>query len=185
MAQEAKQETQVRTRNRRAKISDHNGDDKGFGVHFESLEKPGETFFADCTQLPGFLKGIVGTITGQLVLSRVHNKLMDSYADSEQVPDALTEAREVFAELVKGVWSQRGEGGPRITDFARAAAALYGKTEEEAQAGIDSLSKEQRAAFQKDPAIAAKIAEIRAAKALEKAKSAKANAKGVSLPKLF
>ena len=50
-------------------------------------------------------------------------KLSDSYADPDS--DAYHEVRSLFAELEKGVWSQRAEsGGPRVTLLAIALANL-------------------------------------------------------------
>lgn len=175
-------------RNRRAKIVDYNQPKEGttplrFGCHFDFLN--GRTFFADATKLPGYHESIVGTVLGQLAISRLHNKMMDSYADPTEVPDAEHEARTVYGELVKGVWSQRGEGGPKYTDLARAVAELFGKTVDEAQSALDAQSKEQRKAISKDPAISAKVTEIQAKRAAEKLKEKQKAAKGHALPKLF
>lgn len=50
-------------------------------------------------------------------------KLSDSYADPDS--NAYHEVRSLYAELEKGVWSQRAEsGGPRVTLLALALANL-------------------------------------------------------------
>ena len=148
------------------------------GSHFSSGEH-GE-FYSDLLaySLPTVLR---------LANKAQHNKEMDSYSDATEVPNPIASVREVDAELIKGVWSQRGEGVTRYTLLERAVAEMNGRTPAEARealeaAGIGKVSdfeSEQQAPFK------VKMAEIQQRDAAERLAAAQVKAKGVTPVKLF
>ena len=82
----------------------------------------GQSFNVNAADLePKF--GELSEVGRRLLTHGLKQKLSDSYADPDS--DAYHEVRSLYAELEKGVWSQRAEsGGPRVTILAIALANL-------------------------------------------------------------
>lgn len=148
-----------------------------YGTTFTTPD--GGNFFADLSKYPV-------EIVLQLAQSRQHNKLMDSYSDPVEAPDVIHEVRSVDAELVKGVWSQRGEGaGPRFTLLERAVAELNSVTNEQASARLAELGIKKVSDIQNGEAIKARMEQIKLRDAQARVAASAEKAKGVALPKLF
>ena len=85
-------------------------------------------------------------IVNQLVLHGLKQKLADAYADPDADPREAV--MEVYNDLLAGTWFTRGEGGPRLTQLAKAVFAAYAQepgkpawmeNEETIQAHLDTL----------------------------------------------
>lgn len=147
-----------------------------FNVPENSSDTEKGSFTADLLAYP------IATVL-QLAQSRQHNKLMDGYSEpSEQV---LPTVREIDAELIKGVWSQRGEGTPRYTLLERAVSELYGKSLEEAAEALEAAGISKVTDFENPGPIKVRMGEIQQRDAAARTAKAKESAKNVALPKLF
>jgi hypothetical protein len=150
--------------------------------------------FEDESIISAALSELDDNIVNQLALHGLGQKLGDSYAGGKEIRDAGGDVQQwakdnvtrVWANLVAGDWTVRGEGGPRITQLAQAVAEVFGVTVEQAADKLGEMEKEQKAAVAKAPKVAAKLAEIKAAKAQEQAAAAQKAAEGAAdLPSLF
>ena len=108
-------------------------------------------------------------------------KLGDSFAsakDSDDTPEEMFLNQ--YDALKRGDWvKERASAGPRTTMVAealhRAVPSKY-PTVDDAQAAVSAWSKEEREGKLKVPALAAKIAEVKAERAAEAAAKAAAKA---------
>lgn len=104
---------------------------------------------------------------------------------------ALTWAQDnqahVYETQLAGEWSARGEGTlVRVTILMQAIAKVYGQEIDVVVAKIFPLSKEDKAALAKKPAIAVAMYEVKAERAAAKAKVAQAiDINDDDLPSLF
>lgn len=149
-------------RNTRAKITDN----VEAGSCSFDFNDGGEVFEVKLSSLPK-------NIQKQLAVSRLHNKLMDTYADPDSNPrDEVMRAVEM---LRAGEWSERGEGAPQqslLADAVVRALAEAGKQvdREKTISWLDTQSKEQRAAIRKRADVAKHLAAIEAERKAERAK---------------
>lgn len=135
-----------------------------------AFDDGGEEAVLDIGKLPEHIKL-------HLMMHGASQKHGDSYAGNKDKARELVEG--VYASLVNGEWSVRGEGGPRVTQLARAVAQVTGKPLDEIVEKLAELEKDDRKRLQATPAIAAALAEIKAkdaAEALKKAQEAVAEA---------
>lgn len=111
----------------------------------------------------------------RLALHGASQKIGDSYAGAggDDVADPLAFTKEAIAATIKqlydGDWRTAAVGGPRISDLAVAISQLTGQSVEAVSETLAEATAEQQKAMQKEPRIAAKLAEIRAKRAAEKA----------------
>lgn len=148
-------------RNTRAKITD---DVQAGSCTFE-FNDGGDPLVIRLNELPK-------NIQRQLAVSRLHNKLMDTYADPDSNP--RHEVESAVAILKAGEWSERGEGAPQqslLADAIVATMAKAGKTvdRDKTIAWLDGMEKEQRQALRKRPDVAAELAAIEARRKAERA----------------
>ena len=108
-------------------------------------------------------------------LHGISQKGGDSYAGLKSADEAQKSLVATLEAVEKGEWNTRTPGEPRIGVLVQALARAAGKTEEEAQAVVDSLDEETKKALAKDPAIKKAKAEI----ALEKASKAESEGESV------
>lgn len=121
--------------------------------------------------------GEFNAIQKKMVLMAVNNVLGDTAADKEK--DAIEAITARGVKLLAGEWSGRGSGGsgPRMTVLAEAVAAVKGMEIEDVIAKLETMDDETKKKLKAHPAVAAKMAEITAKRAAEKAKKAKGDAK--------
>jgi hypothetical protein len=157
-------------RNTRAKIIDNL--DLG-QCHFTFAG--GGEFTAKLAELP---ESIVRT----LAVSRLHNKLMDSYADPNV--DPLDAVQTVYANLKTGVWSERGTGEGGVSILAQvlfdmaveADAPDRPSSVEEMDDFLEAQTKQARKELRAMPAVAARIAEVESQRKAARAAELKAKA---------
>jgi hypothetical protein len=108
----------------------------------------------------------------QAALFGLRRKVTNSFASANgNVAEALASAKETWAQLVSGVWTAPRETEPSAkapSDLVEAVMAITGKDRQTVESKLDELSKEGRAALRKNPAVNAKLLEIRAERAKEK-----------------
>jgi hypothetical protein len=120
-------------------------------------------------------------------LATVHGfsqKIGDSYASAETVPEAIENAEAVIAALLAGSWNAgRSAGG--VSLVIEAVARVYKISAEKAKAKFDSLSEADRGAVTKHPTIKAEMARIRLERAEAAKKSVGDTEGGIDLGALF
>lgn len=103
-------------------------------------------------------------------------KVGDSYAGAKAEADPVAfsyeAAKGTIEQILAGDWKAAREGGPRVTDLAKACAIVTGQTLEEAVAFVGQLDEDATKALRKKPKIAAALAKMAADKAIEKANKA-------------
>lgn len=122
----------------------------------------------------------------RLALHGLSQKLGDSFASDRD--NAAAHVARVWKNLQDGDWSVRGEGGPRVTQLARAMSEVMGQPIEKCievlgTMGESDEGKSQKKALAANPQIASSMARIRAEDAAKKAaelaeKAAKGPAEG-------
>ena len=114
----------------------------------------------------------------RLALHGASQKLGDSYSGEDDIEVARARALGVANRLKQGDWKavREGSGGSRISDLARALAAITGNTVEQSVAVIEDMDKAKRAGLRRHPKIAAELARMAAERAQEKANKAAATA---------
>ena len=154
--------TKIMARNTRAKITD----DVAAGSCTFDFADGGDVLVVKLSELPK-------NIQRQLAVSRLHNKLMDTYADTSTNPrHQVMGALEI---LKRGEWSERGEAAPQqslLADAIVMVAAEAGRTINRDQTieKLDGMTKDQRAALRKDAKVAAALGRIEAKRKLERSK---------------
>lgn len=145
-----------------------------------SFEADGQTYICSLSDLPA-------DMVTRLALHGLNAKVGDSASDPND--NAIEQMRKTWGELLEGNWSARGtsDGTSAVKRsplfkalMALATAAGKPVSEETIVEKINGLDKEQRKKTLAHPQIAAKIAEINAQEAAEKAKKTKQAAKGAS-----
>jgi len=119
----------------------------------------------------------------------VSQKAGDSYAGAKDEPDpkafSIAAVADVFKNLLAGDWRAAtiGSGGSRVSDFARAVAAISGKPLDEVVATLAEMTEEQQKPIRDNAAVKARLAEIKAENAIKRATAAaeKAKASGATL----
>jgi len=111
-------------------------------------------------------------IQQDLMVHGALQKIGDSYASAGgDYAFAIAAAEKVAENLRAGLWgtvrSGSGESKKSVGELALAVAALQGKDVAEVAATLEAATDEQRKAVRAHPAVKAKIAEFRAAKAAE------------------
>lgn len=108
--------------------------------------------------------GLSGEIKNQLLLHGMKQKLGDAFANPDKNP--IEAADEVFAQLVEGNWSGKGDGlgGIAVEAFARVKSIDL----EEATRRWNGTSDEVRKNASKAPAMVEAMAQIRAERAAKK-----------------
>ena len=172
-----------RTRNRRAKMTINTAAQTVAFAPFQpgTSTPDGRVFIAALSRLPA-------PIVTLLALDRLRNKIMDSYADPES--DIIAQCNETFDMLAAGTWAApRGESAERTTLFAEAYASLKKIGLDDAKSRINAITSGDDAerqrnldAWRRHPQIVAEMARISAAKAAERAKTARLAAKGTDEP---
>jgi hypothetical protein len=119
-------------------------------------------------------------IREQALIHGFNQKLRDSTAGFSKELDyvgAVGAIDKVIEGLVAGEWNRAGGGtsGQAMQDLADAIAKLKKSTPEKAMAAVEKATPEQRAAWAKNPTIAAHIAEAKAKRAKVAAKDADAD----------
>ena len=107
-------------------------------------------------------------------------KIGDSYSSAGgDYAFAIAAAEKVIENLKAGLWGTArtgsGESKKSVGELATAVAALQNKEVAEVAAALEAATDEQRKAVRSHPAVKAKIAEIRAAKAAEALAKAQAD----------
>lgn len=132
----------------------------------------GESVTCDVTEIfPGYAD--FNEVQKQAILHAINAKVGDSAADPKE--SACDAFRRVWSQLKEGVWNARGsgDGGSRVTVLAEAIAAVKGIDLDAVVAKLADMTKEQKAELAKHPQVAAKMDEIKARRAAEKARAAK------------
>lgn len=138
--------------------------------------------FADGNQLVVEPAAFNPTISRCLLLHGISQKIGDSYASAKDAAEAFETASALYEALAgeDGVWLQRGESaGPRASLLAEAMVRVVPDkypTLEAAVERLSTLTKEERAARAKIPAVAAAIETIKAERATARAAKLAADA---------
>lgn len=108
----------------------------------------------------------------ELMIHGALQKIGDSYSSAGgDYAFGKAAASKVIANLQQGLWgaprSGSGESKKSVGELASALAALQGKDVAEVSAALEAATDEQRKTLRAHPAVKAKIAEFRAAKAAE------------------
>lgn len=100
----------------------------------------------------------------------LNQKFGDAFAGEASVDDCVLIFEKVADNLTQGKWvtTREGDGMSGTSDIIKALVAVTGKSVEDVKAKLATLDKDQKAALRVQPAIAAKIAEIKAAKPAKK-----------------
>lgn len=111
-------------------------------------------------------------IQQELMVHGALQKIGDSYASAGgDFAFAIAAAEKVVENLTNGLWgsarASSGESKKSSGELATALAQLQGKDVAEVVAALEAATDEQRKAVRAHPAVKAKIAELRAAKAAE------------------
>jgi hypothetical protein len=120
-------------RNKRAKITESIADQtvtyQPYVAGSDQLD--GRTFVAELGKLST-------DIQTRLALSRLRNKLMDSYSD--KTTDVIERVTDTFAMLENGDWDSRGEGADRTSVFIEAYANVYKKPIDAVRTAVNNLA---------------------------------------------
>jgi hypothetical protein len=115
---------------------------------------------------------IPGLLTEKLALHGLGQKLRDSISGEKTVSDAIGAFEDVAEVLEKGEWSiaRTGGDGPKAskTELAQAIAAVRGIEVATAAAWLAGKTPAEKIKMRSVPAVALKIAELRAAAAAGK-----------------
>lgn len=115
-------------------------------------------------------------------------KIGDSYAGAAgDFGFAITNVEKIMANLEAGNFNApraAGEAKPKTGELAEALSAIQGTSVEEAAELVEAMDDDTRKAVRAHPAVKAKIAELRAAKAAAAAAKAAAEGKGFDLSSL-
>lgn len=128
-----------------------------------------KAIFADGTVRNGT---ILGVLTEKLALHGLGQKLRDSISGEKTIADAIGAFEDVAEVLEKGEWSiaRTAGDGPKAskTELAQAIAAVRGIEVAVAANWLASKTPAEKIKMRSVPAIALKIAELRAAAAAAK-----------------
>lgn len=127
--------------------------------------------FGNGTTLTIDLADVPDETVQDLALHGTSQKIGDSYASAGgDYAFAIASAEKVIENLLAGVWGSvraSGDGKKSSGELATALAALQGKDVAEVAASLETATDEQKKTLRSHPAVKAKIAELRAAKAAE------------------
>ena len=121
------------------------------------------------------LSELPASIVARALAHGVSQKAGDSYAGAKDEPDPVAFAKssveDVFKALRAGAWrtASIGTGGSRVSDFAKAVAAVTGKDVAEVMATLAEMSDEQQKPIRANPAVKAALANIKAESAIARA----------------
>lgn len=144
-------------------------------VTFTEIES-GKTVTADVKELfPDYAN--MSDVQRQTILHAINAKVGDSAASPDT--NAIDAMQSTWDQVKGGTWNARGtgEGSARVTVLAEAVAALRDMPVEEVVSRLADMSKEQKDNLAKHGQVEAKMKEIKAKRAAEAAKKAKASAK--------
>lgn len=134
--------------------------------------------------LEAVLADLPPAIQTHLAIHGLNAKVGDAAADKEV--DAFTAMTKVLEQLRNGEWgSGRTGGGGKISDLVEVLVKLEYGDVEAVTAKLESLDDEKKKSIRAHPAVKAELAELRAKRATEKAKSSKKAAKEVDSPLEF
>lgn len=136
--------------------------------------------FKDGSKVECDLEELNDDMTSALIVHGLTQKVRDSFAAAKgDVGAAVGSATKVWENLKSGQWNASRasgtEGAPRTNELAQAIADIKGHDLAAVQKAVDDAPDEKRKAWRKNPAVKARIMEIRAEKAkaaLEKSKGA-------------
>ena len=128
--------------------------------------------FGNGTELSLDLSTLSEDMQTELMCHGALQKIGDSYASAGgDYAFAVAAAEKVIANLQNDMWgaarTSSGGGKKSVGELATALAQLQGKDVAEVAAALEAATDEQRKAVRSHPAVKAKIAELRAAKAQE------------------
>lgn len=144
----------------------------------KSYEDDGLAIFAfgDGEKLTANVSEFSEEIKFELMMHGMMQKVGDSYASAKGNYEAAKKAaRAVIDQLANGQWTASratGEAKPKTGELVEALAAIKGIDVSTVAAAVEKASDEQKKVWRRHPAVAAKIAELRAERALAKAKKA-------------
>ena len=121
-----------------------------------------------------------------LALHGLSQKLGDAYSGEKDLVVAFGKAKAVAKRLIENNWKavREGGGGGRITDLAKALAAVTGRDLAEVVERIELMDKDEKKNLRAHAQIKVKLAEITAARAAEAAAKAEPEAE-VDLGAMF
>jgi len=128
--------------------------------------------FGNDTVVTVDLSELSETMQENLMVHGALQKIGDSYASAGgDYAFAIAAAEKVIENLKNDLWGSArtgsGEGKKSSGELATALSLLQGKDVAEVAAALEAATDEQRKAVRSHPAVKAKIAELRAAKAAE------------------
>lgn len=128
--------------------------------------------FGNDTVVTVDLSELSETMQENLMVHGALQKIGDSYASAGgDYAFAIAAAEKVIDNLKNDLWGSArtgsGEGKKSSGELATALSLLQGKDVAEVAAALEAATDEQRKAVRSHPAVKAKIAELRAAKAAE------------------
>lgn len=110
----------------------------------------------------------------RLIIHGMKGKLGDAYAGQPENAEEITDR--VWQSLLAGDWRSGSEGGPRVTQLARALAEVAGKSLEEAVETLANLDDEKKKQLRAHPAVKAALTKIQLEDAQRKLEKATAEA---------
>ncbi|MBW8034124.1 MAG: hypothetical protein FVQ79_00200 [Planctomycetes bacterium] len=126
--------------------------------------------FSDGNIIKVALSDFPKEIIAHLAQHGLSQKGGDSYAGVEgDVAQAQVNLQAVVESLKAGDWVSRVGGGPRMTLLILALAEVTNRKVEEVAEKVESLSKEEKAAYRQHPAIKAVLARMEVERATAKA----------------
>lgn len=143
-------------------------DDDGKAVGVRFLFKGQEVL--DC-----YLSALTADRQAQAAVHGLRQKIGDAFGSNPHVTtaeEAAAVAREEWRRLQDGEWSRRGSGDRRESLVVEAIAALRELPIEDVRKTWEGLNKEVRKKLRADPRVAAKAAEIDAARKEQAASAA-------------
>lgn len=143
-------------------------------VQFCKKSSEGETVFftfGNGTVLSLDLSSLSDEMRSELMIHGALQKIGDSYASAGgDFAFGIAGASKVIENLENGLWGTvraAGEGKQKTGELAQALAILQNADVATVAIALEAATDEQRKAFRSHPAVKAKIAELRAAKAAE------------------
>ena len=125
--------------------------------------------FSDDTTLTCDVASLSDDIKEALMMHGASQKIGDSYSGEKDVSVARTKAQKTIDNLVAGEWKaqREGGGGGRISDLAKALAAVAGVELEQAVEKIMEMDKEAKKELRAHPKIKLELINLQKQKAEE------------------
>lgn len=125
--------------------------------------------FSDDTELVCDVNSLSDEIKHHLMMHGASQKIGDSYSGEKDVSVARTKAEKTVQNLIAGEWKaqREGGGGGRISDLAKALAAVAGVELSQAVEKIMEMDKDAKKELRAHPKIKLELIKLQQQKAEE------------------